>query len=227
MTNRLIGKSPIKGKTILLLPLLLTLLLSSCSSLKNVGLEKRHYRPGYYVSINSNGSLKAIPAANADANKKQVINSDYETIFTKRREKETETKVHSSSFLNNQENKVKSGVSHMGKKLANAVKDVGTTAIHKEKEVLKPKKADSSEGTKVRTEGKTYSLSTVAFVVGAILIIWGLSVLFASIPMMSADIALALTILIGLALVIIWGLIVLIIKSWFNGDNEPAKPSRK
>ncbi len=203
---------------------LLILLLSSCGSFRNGGLEKRHYRPGYFISTNSSNSLKAVPAGNTVPGKEREVVSVKDAVLNEKQKKaQPETKKQFSAFVNSRLNMVKARVSNTGEKLVGAVKDVGTSSDHIEKATLKPEKINSGKETKVRAEGKTYSLSTVAFVVGAILIIWGLAVLFASIPMMSTDIALALTILIGLALVIIWGLIVLMIKSWFNGDNEPAK----
>ena len=68
-------------------------------------------------------------------------------------------------------------------------------------------------------EGKSYSLSTVLFVIGAVLIFWGLWVLFTSISIMSADIALALTIILSILFIIIWGIIVLLVKEWITGGK--------
>lgn len=219
MINKLISKSLVKDRAIFLFPLLLIFLLSSCGVFKNVGIEKRHYRPGYSISTNS---VKIVPVKNTVTNENKKNTSNRGTTFTEiqKSEIQTYTKGESLSLPDSHLKKAKTIVSAKGKTISKKVKNVAMAPIHKAKAISKSEKIISANAKKIVTEGKTYSLSTVLFVVGAILIIWGLAVLFGSIAMMSADIALALTIIIGLALVIVWGLIVLMVKSWFNGTGS-------
>lgn len=219
MTNKLIGKSLRESKTFFLLSLFLISLLSSCGIFKSVSIEKRLYRPGYSISTNS---VKIIPAKNTVTNENKKNTSNRGTSFTQmqRNEIQIDTKGAPSSLPGGNLKKVKTNVSTKGKTISSKVKNVLMAPIHKAKTIPKSEKIIPNNETKGITEGKSYSLSTVLFVIGAVLIIWGLSVLFGSIAMMSADIALALTIIIGLALVIIWGLIVLMVKSWFNGTDS-------
>jgi hypothetical protein len=222
MIDRQIAKRLTNRRANFLFPLLLLFLLSSCGVFKNAGITKRHYRPGYSISSNS---VKAVPVknvVNSDSNENKKSISGREAVLTEvqKNESPSNTESRSPTLVRSHLNNVKAIALGRVKNITDKVKDVTGAPIHKVKSVLKPKKVISANAKKVVTEGKTYSLSTVLFVVGAILIIWGLSVLFGSIAMMSADIALALTIIIGLALVIVWGLIVLMVKSWFNGTNS-------
>ena len=220
MTNKLIVKSFVNSRAIFLFPLLLILLLSSCGMVKNVGIEKRLYRPGYNISTNSANTL---PVKNIVASTVRKNSSDTEAAFAERQEMEITTNMERDSYsvVNNHLNKVKAIFPEKKKKVTNAVRKMGLFPIHKAEPVLKPEKVNSGRIITVPAEeGKSYSLSTVMFVVGAICIIWGLAVLFSGISMMSTSIAMALTIILGLVLVIAWGLLILMIKEWFNGTSN-------
>lgn len=221
MINKLTIKRPI-GRLSFLLPFLLIFLLSSCGIFKNVGVEKRLYRPGYSFSTNSGKILpvKNLGTSENNESKKNISSREAVLHETQKNEVLSNTESRSPTLVRSHLNNVKTIALGRVKNITNKVKDVTVSPIHKVKAVLKPKKVISANAKKVVTEGKTYSLSTVLFVVGAICIIWGLAVLFGSIAMMSADIALALTIILGLALVIVWGLTVLMVKSWFNGTDS-------
>jgi hypothetical protein len=198
--------------------LLSILLISSCGSFKNIGIEKRLYRPGYSVSTNS---LKTVPAKNITACKNNKNAFDYKAALTEvqKTEEPKTTKKSTSTLHDNHLKKVKTLVFTKGKNSIKTIGKAGQLTLHKAKTILKPEKIISGNVTEAPEEGKSYSLSTVLFVVGAVIIIWGTAVFFGSISIMSADIALTLTILVGLFLVLLWGLIVLMVKSWFNGSE--------
>ncbi|MES2590425.1 MAG: hypothetical protein V4608_00985 [Bacteroidota bacterium] len=211
------GKIVQKRNFIFLLQLGSILFFSSCGIFKNAGIEKRLYRPGYSITGNS---TKPTPSKNTVFSTKNETKSDNDSPFEVQSLKSMNNAKELSSSFSASTEKTKTIVSNTRTNSTNTFKSQSIQPAHKVETVLKTKKAVSTRSTKLPQEGKTYSATTVFFVGGSILILWGLISLWALFPIMSASIALALTIIIGLALVIIWGLIVLMIKAWYVGDDE-------
>ncbi len=219
MINKLTIKSSLKSKTFFLLPFFSVFILSSCGVFKNVGIEKRLYRPGYSIA---NNSLRAIPAKNIAANEKRATVSNRE-IFTKRQNREAVTKtiVHLPGLFHTNLNKIKTIVSNKRKTITTTTKNAGIPPIPKAETIFKIKKATSVKSAKLPNDAKTYSLSTIMFIIGAILIFLGIfDLLLTLFPVMLSSIAIALAIAIGAVFVIIWGLLILMFKSWFNGTDD-------
>lgn len=197
------------------------LLLSSCDMLKNVGLEKRHYRPGY---SHSGGSLKATSINTG------VININSETVsngvvdFNKVKEKEAPVKEEKNSpmLIKHHLKGVTAKVSAKTKNMSRNIINIGAFPARKANLLEQPKRraAENTNASIIKPDGKSYSFSTIVFIVGAIVILWALAAFFSSILIMSADIALALTIFFGIIFIIIWGMIVLWLKDFFCGGDS-------
>ncbi len=59
LTSSFIKTKVRKNKNLLLFPLPSLFLLSSCSILKNAGIEKRKYRPGFFIESTSRNAMPA------------------------------------------------------------------------------------------------------------------------------------------------------------------------
>lgn len=194
--------------------------LSSCDMLKNAGLEKRHYRPGYSYS---GGSLKATSVNAHIINLNSETNSNGVVDFNKVKEREGPIKedenfpVLIKHHFKSAAAKVSDKTKNMGRNIIN----IGLTPAKKVAQVEHPKgqATANKNGSLIKPDGKSYSFSTIVFIIGSIVILWALASFFSSILIMSADIALALTIFFGIIFIIIWGLIVLWLKDFFGGGG--------
>lgn len=208
----------IKIKAAFLFSFFSVVILSSCGILRNSGIEKRVYRPGYSISHNSQ---KALPVKNIIPDEKSVAISNRKN-WAQGQTTEGVAKTDSSgAFHVNFNKKLKAIAASKEKNVKKIVRKRGSVPIHKVETILKTEKAVSAKSEKLPADGKTYSLSTAMFIIGSIFIVWGISVLLATLfPMMATGFAIALTIIIGIIFVILWGLLILIIKSWFNGTDD-------
>lgn len=191
---------------------------SSCGILKNLGVEKRLYRPGYNIPHNSQ---KAVTVKNRTPDAKSAATSNRKN-WDQRQTTEGVIQTDSSgTFHVNFNKKLKAIAAGKEKNVKKSVKKPGFVPIHKVETILETEKAVNAKSATLPAEGKTYTLSTVMFVIGSIFIVWGIAVLLAMLfPMMSTSIAIVLTIIIGILFVTIWGLVILIFKSWFNGTDD-------
>lgn len=211
-----IGKTAIFKKESLFL-LLFLFLLSSCSVLKNVGIEKRKYRPGFFIE-GSSGKIIDTKKLTVDANcepdlyclgKVQLPDSDMnETVQKNRNESLKLNVMKSKTSVNNKKSQFNNG------------KSEDFYSIKKHEVSFKDNHNASVQPAK--SEGKNYTVSQVILFVVAILLYSGIFTLMTTLfPIMSLAIALALSVLIWIPVFFVIWLILLMIKQ--NIDKKHPK----
>ncbi|MES2140869.1 MAG: hypothetical protein V4511_14275 [Bacteroidota bacterium] len=208
-TTLTIGKTAIFKKRSFFLFLSL-FLLSSCSVLKNAGIEKRKYRPGFFIEGSSRKVIDT-EKSTVDANyepdlycmgKVHLPDKELnETVQKKRNEslKQNVEKSKTSVLINNQKSQFNNGKSEV------------FYSIKKHEVSFKNNYDASVQLTK--SDGKNYTIFQVILFVVAISIFYGiLTLMTALFPIMSFAIALALSVLIWIPVFIVIWLILLTIK---------------
>lgn len=185
-------------------------LLSSCSVLKNAGIEKRKYRPGFFIEGSSRKVIDT-KKPGVDANcepdlycmiKVQLPDNDLNITVPKKRNealklnvKKSKTSVLIASHQR-QFNKDKSEDFYSIKKHEVSLKDNQNASVQP-----------------IKSDGKNYTISQVILFLVAIFLFYGILTLMTTLfPIMSFAIAIALSVLIWIPLFIVIWLILLMIK---------------
>lgn len=203
------GKAAILRKEPFFLFLFL-FLLSSCSVLKNAGIEKRKYRPGYFIEGSSRKVIDT-KKPGVDSNcepdlycmgKVQLPDNDMNAPVQKNRNEAVKLNVEKSKtsvLIINQ------------KRQFNNSKGGDFYSIKKNEVSLKNNHNASVQSTK--SEGKNYTASQVILFLVAIFLYYGILTLMTTLfPIMSFAIAVALSVLIWIPVFIVIWLILLMIK---------------
>ena len=191
--------------------LLLSLfVLSSCSVLKNAGIEKRKYRPGYFIEGTSRKVIdtkKHTADNNCEADlycmgKVQLPDNDLNETVQKKRNEPLKLNVEKSKtcvLINKPQSQFNNG------------KSEGFYSIKKHEVYFKYNPNASFQHTK--SDGKSYTLSQVILFLAAIFLYYGIFTLMTTLfPIMSFAIAIALSVLIWIPVFIVIWLILLMIK---------------
>lgn len=203
------GKEAILRKESFFLFLFL-FLLSSCSVLKNAGIEKRKYRPGFFIEGSSRKVIdtkKLTVDTNCEPDlycmgKVQLPDNDMNATVQKKRNESLKLNVEKSKtsvLINNQKSKF------------NNSKSENFYSIKKHEVSFKDNHNASVQPTK--SDGKNYTISQVILFIVAIFLFYGIITLMTTLfPIMSFAIALGLSVLIWIPLFIVIWLILLMIK---------------
>lgn len=185
-------------------------LLSSCSVLKNAGIEKRKYRPGFFIEGSSRKVIdtkKLTVDANCEPDlycmgKVQLPDNELNAPIQKKRNESLKLKVEKSQtsvFIAKHQSQFNNG------------KSENFYSIKKHEVSLRNNHNASVQPTK--SEGKNYTLSQVILFLAAIFLYYGIFTLMTTLfPIMSFAIAIAISVLIWIPVFIVIWLILLIIK---------------
>lgn len=203
------GKAAILKKESFFLFLFL-FLLSSCSVLKNAGIEKRKYRPGFFIEGSSRKVIDT-KKPSVDGNcepdlycmaKAQLPANDLNSTVQKKRNE--------SLKLNEKKSKT-SVLTASPQSQFNKDKNESFYSIKKHEVSLKDNHNASVQPTK--SDGKNYTISQVILFLAAIFLYYGIFTLVTTLfPIMSFAIAIAISVLIWIPVFIVIWLILLMIK---------------
>jgi hypothetical protein len=203
------GKAAILKKESFFLFLFL-FLLSSCSVLKNAGIEKRKYRPGFFIEGSSRKVIDT-KKPSVDSNcepdlycmgKVQLPDNDLNSTVPKKRNEPLKLNVEKSKT---------SVLINKPKSQFNNGKSENFYSIKKHEVSLKDNHNASVQPPK--SDGKNYTISQVILFLAAIFLFYGIFTLMTMLfPIMSFAIAIALSVLIWIPVFIVLWLILLMIK---------------
>lgn len=189
---------------------LFVFILSSCSVLKNAGIEKRKYRPGFFIE----GSSRKV----IDTKKPTVDTNCERDLYCMGKVQLPDNDVNSTVQKNQYESlkprieKSRSSVSIKNQKIKYSNSKIENLSSIKKHEVSF-KNIHNSSVQPPKSEGKNYTISQVILFLVAIFLFYGILTLMTTLfPIMSFAIAIALSVLIWIPVFIVIWLILLMIK---------------
>ena len=190
---------------------LFVFILSSCNVLKNAGIEKRKYRPGYFIEGSSRNFIHT---------EKLAVNTNSEPdLYCIAKVQLPENDVNSTVQKNQYESlkprieKSISSVSIKNQKIKYSYSRIENLSSIKKHEVSFKNNHNASVQS-AKSEGKNYTASQVILFLVAIFLYYGILTLMTTLfPIMSFAIAIALSVLIWIPVFIVLWLILLMIKS--------------